>query len=160
MMRQTSAVQESWLEEVTQCLRDDKPIRKELPEGGRLHIDRLLPFLFIYVETRKTEEVARSVTQSNASYLLASTPKQVMPVIQALSAIAVERFGSFLVIRIGELGRDKFLTDDAPYLPPFEVSVWSTENAVVAKETFSQAVMASEARFRRQGSRNEALRHR
>ncbi|ULJ74633.1 flavohemoglobin expression-modulating QEGLA motif protein [Rhizobium gallicum] len=148
MMRQTSAVQESWLEEVTQCLRDDKPIRKELPEGGRLHIDRLLPFLFIYVETRKTEEVARSVTQSNASYLLASTPKQVMPVIQALSAIAVERFGSFLVIRIGELGRDKFLTDDAPYLPPFEVSVWSTENAVVAKETFSQAVMASEARFR------------
>ena len=39
----------------------------------------------------------------------------------------VERFGDFLVLDIGELERDRFLSEDAPYLPPFEIVVSATD---------------------------------
>ncbi|CDM62728.1 MULTISPECIES: flavohemoglobin expression-modulating QEGLA motif protein [Rhizobium] len=148
MTRQTSVVQDTWLRDVEQCLRDDKPIRKGLPEGGRLHIDRQLPFLFVHIDTGKSEDVARAMVQANASYLLATDPQQVVPIVEAVTAVAVERFGCFLIIRSGELERDRFLTDDAPYLPPFEVSVWSSEHAAAAGAALSKAIMESEARFR------------
>lgn len=148
MTRQTSLVQDTWLRDVKQCLRDDRPIRKGLPDGGRLHIDRQLPFLFVHIDTGKSEDVARAMVQANASYLLATDPQQVVPIVEAVTAVAAERFGCFLIVRSGELERDRFLTDDAPYLPPFEVSVWSSEHAAAAGAALSKAIMESEARFR------------
>ncbi len=148
MTKHASATQDDWLCDIKQSLRYDKPIRREFPEGGRLHIDRRLPFLFVHVNTGKAEDVAQAVVQANASYLLASDPQEVVSIIEAIAAVAVEQFGTLLVVRSSELERDRFLTDDAPYLPPFEVSVWSSENAALAKTIFSKTIMASEARFR------------
>ncbi len=148
-MRQSAkAVQPEWLDEVVQCFSDGKAIRKEVGNGGRLHIDRLLPFLFLHIGAGRDEEVAQLVVQANASYLLAPDATSVMPIVSALAAVAVEHFGAFVIVRFAELERDRFLTDDAPYLPPFEVSVWSSKNAVQAKTTFSKVVEESEARFR------------
>jgi len=41
-------VTQAFVEEVCGLLKDGKPVRRELPFGGRLHIERQLPFLCVY----------------------------------------------------------------------------------------------------------------
>ena len=37
--------------------------------------------------------------------------------------------GAFLVLDIGELAEDRFLTEDVPFLPPFEIALASGDTA-------------------------------
>ena len=37
-------------------LAEDKPVRLELPGGGRLHLDRRLPFVCVYRHTTEDED--------------------------------------------------------------------------------------------------------
>ena len=141
-------MEENWLADILECIREGKSVRRELPRGGRLHIDRPLPFLCVHIAGDDAEPAARDIAQANASYLVAPHADEAIPVIEAIEAILKERFGVFLLFDIGELSQDRFLTDDAPFLPPFEVSVWSSTDAVGAAGAFSAAVSDSEARFR------------
>lgn len=138
----------NWLEEILVCIREGRSIRCELPDGGRLHIDRPLPFLCVHIAEDGIEPVARDVAQANASYLVASKMSVAVPVIKAIEYVLKERFGAFMLIDIGELSQDRFLTDDAPFLPPFEISIWSSADAIGAAGAFSAAVSDSQARFR------------
>ena len=137
-----------WLEEVANCIRDGRPVRRELPDGGRLHIDRPLPFLCVHIAEEGVEQVARDVAQANASYLIAPRLSGAIAVIDAIGNILKEQFGVFMLLDIGELSQDRFLTDDAPFLQPFEISIWSTTDAIAAADVLSAAVSAGEARFR------------
>ncbi|MGY5810201.1 flavohemoglobin expression-modulating QEGLA motif protein [Rhizobium sp. LEGMi198b] len=137
-----------WIGDILTCLREGKSIRRELPGGGRLHIDRPLPFLCVHIAKEGAEPTARDVAQANASYLVAPHAAAAIPVIEAVASILEERFGAFMLLDVGELSQDKFLTDDAPFLPPFEVSIWSSADAIAAADAFSTAVSDSEARFR------------
>lgn len=139
---------DNWLGDFLTCIRDGKPVRSELPGGGRLHIDRPLPFLCVHIAADDVEQTARDIAQANASYLIAPHAASAITVIKAVEEVLKARFGAFLLLDIGELSQDRFLTDDAPFLPPFEVSVWSSVDAVMAAEAFSKAVGESEARFR------------
>lgn len=138
----------NWLEDILTCLREGKSIRRDLPGGGRLHIDRPLPFLCVHIAEDGAEPTARDVAQANASYLIAPHAAPAIAVIDAVVDTLEERFGAFLLLDIGELSQDRFLTDDAPFLPPFEVSIWSSADAIAAADAFSTAVSDSEARFR------------
>jgi uncharacterized protein (TIGR02421 family) len=137
-----------WLEDILTCIREGKPIRRDLPGGGRLHIDRPLPFLCVHIAEDGSEPTARDVAQANASYLTAPHAATAITVINAVANTLEERFGAFILLDIGELSQDRFLTDDAPFLPPFEVSIWSSADAIAAADAFSTAVSDSEARFR------------
>jgi uncharacterized protein (TIGR02421 family) len=136
------------LEDILACIRDGKSVRSDLPGGGRLHIDRPLPFLCIHIAEDGAEQAAREVAQANASYLIAPHAAAAIPVIKAIEGVLRDRFGAFMLLDIGELSRDRFLTDDAPFLPPFEVSIWSSADTVKAADIFSKTVNDSEARFR------------
>lgn len=137
-----------WLEDILTCIREGKSIRRDLPGGGRLHIDRPLPFLCVHIAEDGAEPTARDVAQANASYLTAPHAAPAIIVIDAVASILEERFGAFILLDIGELLQDRLLTDDAPFLPPFEVSIWSSADAIAAADAFSAAVSDSEARFR------------
>ena len=137
-----------WLEEIVACVRDGKPIRRDLPGGGRVHIDRPLPFLCVHFAADGTEPTAREIAQANASYLVAPQAAAAMPVIAAIAKVLRQRLGAFLLLDIGELTRDRFLTDDVPFLPPFEVVLWASADAIAAAEAYSAAVSESEIRFR------------
>ena len=62
----------------------------------------------------------------------------------------VERFGDFLILDIGELERDRFLSEDAPYLPSFEIVVSATAQpaAGASLAAFAAAVQSEEVRIR------------
>lgn len=139
---------DEWLTDVLGCIHNGKAVRRELPSGGRLHIDRPLPFLCIHIAEDDAEPVARDIAQANASYLTAPLWDQARAIIEAVTSALKEKFGACIVFDIGELSQDRFLTDDAPFLPPFEISIWSSLDATDAADAFSAAVRRSEARFR------------
>jgi len=138
------------IEEVLRSLDAGKPIRKEFEDCGRLHIDRPLPFLCVHLTDARKALAAREVASANASYLITSDLNAAVLVVEAIGAAMVERFGAFLVLDIGELERDRFLSEDAPYLPPFEVVLSATDQpgARAALAAFGVAVEIEEARSR------------
>ena len=99
----------SLIEEVLESIDAGKPVRKEFEDGGRLHIDRPLPFLCVHLTDARNELAAREVASANASYLITPHLNAAVMIIEAIGAAMVERFGAFLVLDIGELERDSFL---------------------------------------------------
>lgn len=137
-----------WQYEIVGCVASGKPVRQDLPGGGRIHIDRPLPFLCIHISADDTETVAREIAQANASYLIAPDVRSCAPLIKAVIRALEDQFGGVILFVIGELDGDKLLTDDAPFLPPFEISVWATNDAREASAAFEGAVSATEVRYR------------
>ncbi|MEV4606852.1 flavohemoglobin expression-modulating QEGLA motif protein [Neorhizobium sp. LMR1-1-1.1] len=145
---QTRSSDDNWLDEIVFCLAHGKSIRRDLPGGGRLHIDRPLPFLCVHIAEDGAEPAARDIAQANASYLITPHAASAIMVIEAIEAPLRKQFGAFILFDIGELKQDRFLTDDAPFLPPFEIAIWASADMAEAAETFSAAISDSETRFR------------
>jgi len=144
------ATQPNWVAEVLACIATGKSVRKEFGDGGRLHIDRPLPFLCVYIEGDRNDPVARDIASANAVYLLAPDVETARPIIDAVGQALQTRFGAFLLLEIGELADDTLLTEDAPHLPPFEVKVFHTGDAPTsaAADVLVEAVRNVKAKFR------------
>ena len=57
--------------EVLECLGQETPVRCELPGGGRVHIDRPLPFLCLHAIGNGHHLAALDVVTANAAYVIA-----------------------------------------------------------------------------------------
>jgi hypothetical protein len=90
---------------VTGRLKENKAVRRTLPESGRVAIDRQLPFLVVYRQPVRTADggTPRFAT-SEASYLVAPGQKKHQPgvtrLVRAVAETMVAEFGSFLVLEI------------------------------------------------------------
>ena len=135
------------IEEALRSIDAGKTVRTEFEDGGRLHIDRPLPFLCVHLTNGRNDLAAREVTSANASYLITSDLNAAALVSEAVGAAMVERFGDFLILDIGELERDRFLSEDAPYLPSFEIVVSATAQpaAGASLAAFAAAVQSEES---------------
>ena len=134
--------------QVEAALASDKPIRLDFANGGRLHMDRPLPFLCVHLSRRKAP-AARDVASANAAYLIVRKLSTAAAVIAVVGAAMREKFGSFVLLDIGELDRD-LLAEDAAYLPPFEMTLSASEEpaAQKARAAFAGAVEGVDAAFR------------
>ncbi|HUV12384.1 MAG TPA: tyrosine/phenylalanine carboxypeptidase domain-containing protein, partial [Acidobacteriota bacterium] len=93
------------IEQVRSLLRDGRQIRIELPKGGRLHIDRRLPFLCVYRRLPGTNDSGtETLVVGEASYLIASGEKRFASDLSRLVRTIVHdlsnEFGAFLVVEI------------------------------------------------------------
>lgn len=138
------------VERMLAAVAGDKPVREEFSEGGRLHVDRPLPFLCVHLGEGREQPAARDVAAANASYLIAPDAEAALPLVEALAAAMAARFGAFLLLDVGELARDRFLSEDAPFLPPFEITVSATRRpgTGAARDAFVAGIEGVEARFR------------
>ena len=133
---------------ITARLDAGRTVRRDLDGGGRVHIDRPLPFLCVYIGTADDDLAARDVAMANASYLITPDIAFAESFVAEFGAAMTERFGGFILLDVGELERDKLLTDDAPYLPPFEIVICQTGKAEAPTDGFVAAVEAVEPKFR------------
>jgi uncharacterized protein (TIGR02421 family) len=91
--------------ELADKLGKGEPVRFKLPAGGRLHIDRQLPFLCVY---RRPEGHADTGTEqlltSQAAYLIVSsstqTSAELAEMINTIAASQAKIFGAFLLLEI------------------------------------------------------------
>jgi uncharacterized protein (TIGR02421 family) len=146
--RPAKALDMALVEDVLADIDAGKPVRRDLEDGGRLHIDRALPFLCVHVSDE--DDAARDVASSNASYLITPDLNAAVPGIEAIGAAMAKRFGAFMLLDVGELERDRLLSDDAPFLPPFEITLSATDQAAAraALDSFVSAVESVEVKFR------------
>lgn len=125
-----------------------KPIRRDIADGGRLHIDRPLPFVCVHVGAERT--AAHDVAASNASYLITADPGVAVEICGLVARKLAQHCHAFLVLDFGELERDRFLTEDAPVLPAFEIAVatGSSPAELAALKAFTAAALSRESKYR------------
>lgn len=133
---------------IAEALSQDTPVRLDLGGGSRLYLDRPLPFLAVHVG-RRSEPVAREATVANAAYLLARNLGEAARIARMVGEKMEERFGTFVVLDIGELARDQ-LAGDAPYLAPFEIGISGPADKAGqdAVSAFVSALEKIDARYR------------
>ncbi len=98
-------------------LRSNRRVRRRLGSHGRLHVDRLLPFLLLYRRpTDRLDPGTDELVISEAAYLTAvATPaadRFVRKLIRALAELAFEQFGSFFLLELWS----RPASEDAPAL--------------------------------------------
>ena len=89
---------DAFIAEVDRTLRAGQPVRLDVP-GGRLHIDRPLPFLCVY---RGGDEGA-ALVHGQGSYLVVDDDgctQQVTQLTQAIAELLAEQFGSVLLAEL------------------------------------------------------------
>jgi uncharacterized protein (TIGR02421 family) len=127
-MRKRTVISPEFNTEITERLRDNLPVRRTLPDGGRLHIDRQLPFLIVYRPPQGSPDpgTARFV-KGEASYLVAPHREGHRRELTALVSSVVDPmadvFGGFLVIELWA-GPDEDAVpapDGTPQPPGFRV---------------------------------------
>jgi uncharacterized protein (TIGR02421 family) len=97
----------SLIEDVSQALLLNEPIRQQMPDGGRLHIERQLPFLCVYRHPGQSKDRGTErLLLGEAAYLLADSQADYFPFLSELVATIVERqsriFGAFLLLELWE----------------------------------------------------------
>ncbi len=86
-----STITQSFLEDISDRLSENKMVRRTLPAMGRLHIDRKLPFLCIYRRPLKRKDNGTDqLIKGEASYLVASAAPKYKAGISALIRTVLE----------------------------------------------------------------------
>jgi uncharacterized protein (TIGR02421 family) len=95
----------AFIDEVCGRLLQNKPVRRTLPGGGRLNIDRLLPFLCVYRRDPRREDAGtRAFVNGEAAYLDAPgdapVRKGLATLVRRIAETAARELGGFLILEI------------------------------------------------------------
>ncbi len=99
------AISKRLIQIICRRLREGQRVRRTLPEWGRLHVDRPLPFLCVYRRPATLDDPGSDrLATSEASYLLCSAQRRLQERLQHLPAEVVrtlaEPFGACLLLEI------------------------------------------------------------
>lgn len=116
-------------------LEENGSIDRRLPKGGRVYMDRPLPFICVYRQPpERPDEVTERLVTTQASYVIASSDathhKDLADLLDAVSGAMIDRFGSFLIIEVwGEPERGE-AEEDEPFTlqPSFHVLAPSNDD--------------------------------
>ncbi len=138
------------IDDIVAALGRAKAVREALPSGGRVHIDRPLPFICVHQQNEGPRQAAYDIATSHASYLVSPDLAEDASTLNRISQVMIDRFGAFLVIEVAELTQDKLLTDDSPYLPEFEVALETDPNDAsrAALEAVAKAINSVSVKYR------------
>ncbi len=114
--------------QVSKRLSEGKRIRRTLPDHGRLHIDRPLPFLCVYRRPPSDSDVGTDqLVKGEAAYLIAPGDERyqdsLKQLVKAVVSTMVAQFGAALVVEVWAGSDDGKSSDPAApdVLPKFEV---------------------------------------
>jgi uncharacterized protein (TIGR02421 family) len=115
-------IDDRFIATVRRRLQRDERVRRTLPAGGRLNIDRQLPFLVVYRPPPGREDAGtRDFVRSEASYLIAPADRRFAPRTRELAREVVgtlsKVFGGFLIIEVWA-GSDSGARPDDDGTPP------------------------------------------
>ncbi len=93
------------IDEICQQLATDCQVRRKLPGGGLLHVDRLMPFLCVYRRNPARKDAGtRLFVTGEAAFLTAPgdapVRRGIRPLVRRIAETASARFGAFLLLEI------------------------------------------------------------
>ncbi len=161
----SKVINQRFIKTICERLGENKQVRRTLPDGGRLHIDRQLPFLCVYRYPPNREDTATErLVMGQPSYLIASGNKQMRERLSELIENIVEtlsrEFGAFLILEIWSTDESKNDDDDDPLMPAPEFRIVTQSNLSPFRtvETLAEALRA--IRIHKMASTVEIARHR
>jgi uncharacterized protein (TIGR02421 family) len=100
-----SSIDATLIHTVLDRLDHGKAVRRILPEWGRIHIDRRLPFLFVYRKPpRRPDEGTDRLVLGEAAYIRAPGHRRFFPglslLVESLARASVDEFGAFLLVEV------------------------------------------------------------
>ena len=118
-------ITDAFIDEVCTRLAEGRQIRRALPAGGRLHIDRQLPFLCLYRQpTDRVDAGTSQLVSGEPSFLIAPGDGRfrsgLAELVRRIITQVSGEFGAFLLVEVwsGVDGQPaRFLPDAAPSLP-------------------------------------------
>jgi uncharacterized protein (TIGR02421 family) len=126
---------EAVLEAVRARLRAGKTVRRNFP-GGRLHIDRPLPFLVVYRRPRdRADPGTAELVRAQPSYLIASADAPVAPLCAAVVEELVSACGACLLLEI-------WSAPEADAIPSARIYTPASDRLATTIEVLAEAVRA------------------
>lgn len=100
-----NSIGHSLISEIGEALESNVLVRRELPDGGRLHIDRQLPFLCVYRRPgQKNDAGTERLLLGESAYLLASSRshqyKELAQLVTEVAQLQSEYYGAFLLLEL------------------------------------------------------------
>ena len=95
------AISPAFIAEVCQCIKNGERVYRLLPDGGRLHIDRPLPFLSVH-RLRPDDAGSGELLLGQGSFLLAPAqfPSEIAALIEGVTQALADRFGAVLLLEV------------------------------------------------------------
>lgn len=92
-------------DEILARLATNKRVRRTLPDGGRLHIDRPLPFLCLYRHPVDSEDAGtHELVEGEASFLTTGSTKRaasgIANLVTRIAQVMSQQFGAFLIVEM------------------------------------------------------------
>lgn len=154
--RRPDKVTDRFIGAVCARMADNKRVRRNLPEWGRIHIDRQLPFLCIYRQpVRGSDAGTDRLVTSEAAYLIAKGTNKPQPglaqLVRAVAETQARQFGAFLIVELwaGQAEEDPTRNGTEKLRPGFRI--------IAPKgEAYSGFISAMEELFARISIRRQA----
>ena len=155
-------ISERFIEDVCSRLAENKQVRRTLPAGGRLHIDRQLPFLCVYRRPAdRSDAGTEQLVSAEASFLIApggsAFHKGLSQLVRRIAETLGGRFGGCLIVEIWSarnsiVPEDTHQDDEMPLegKPSFRIAVRGVDDPRAALDTLEKALRR--IRVRKQGA--------
>jgi hypothetical protein len=103
---------QQFVDKICKRISDQKPVRRSLPGGGRIHIDRSLPFICVYRKpVRRSDKGTEKLVKGEASYLIASSSKKnkglLSMLIENIINLSSNEHKAFLIIEVWTTKEEK-----------------------------------------------------
>ncbi|TXK33739.1 DUF1704 domain-containing protein [Pontibacter qinzhouensis] len=114
----TEAITESFIKSVVGSLKRSRQVRRRLPDGGLLHIDRPLPFLVLFRHPAgKPDHATADFVKAEAAYIIAKEEQtaELALLVKEIAKAMSEKFGAFMILELFAAA------DHTPETPLFRV---------------------------------------
>jgi len=117
---------DSLIAAVIKQLEAGKSVRRKLPSGSYLHMDRQVPFLVVYRQaTMNDSSIVENLLRGEASYLVLHNGrrlgKSAVKLVSAISEYLGSVFGACIIIEIWSEYSDNFSAITPPFRPAFRI---------------------------------------
>lgn len=120
------------LDDVRERIAEGKPVRRTLEGGGRLHVDRAVPFLCVYRPRGEQVDVhARDFVRTQASYLVAPPGRDVAPIVVSIVDALSRACGACVLLELW--------AGDAPN-GPFRIHVGDDARLATTTDVLAEAL--------------------
>ena len=122
-----------------------KSVRRKLPSGGYLHLDRQVPFLLVYRRpTRLTSPATEQLLRGEASYLIIDgrrrLNKSTVMLVSAIAESLARSFGAFLIVEIWSDETEEFAGITPAFRPAFRILTQRSDALSASTLTLKKAL--------------------
>ena len=110
-----SVITDRLIGQIRERISANQTVRRTLPDAGRIHIDRQLPFLVVYRPPLDAADVGTArFARGEASYLIAPRAakhrSRVGALVSSVADEAINAFGGFLIVEIWSAAENRLGT--------------------------------------------------